>query len=91
MFVVCPQCTEQLRIVAQMLYGLPVAPNKITDMAMIADVMTQHGGVFRVLIDHPAQVHCLDEQGRIEGRSRRWSAFVKINAGNKFVARPDLG
>jgi D-serine ammonia-lyase len=90
MFVVYPQYTRIL-FIAQMLYGLPVPPNKITDMAMIADIMTQYGGTFRVLIDHPEQVHCLDEQGQIEGRSRRWSVFVKIDAGNKFVVRPDQG
>jgi len=49
-------------------------------MATISDIMATEGGVFRVLIDHPGQVHCLDEFERSQGQ-RRWSAFVKINGG----------
>ena len=68
-----------------MLYGLPLAPNKIADMGMISDIMTTDGGIFRVLIDHPEQVRCLEVFERSQGTQRRWSAFVKINGGQKFV------
>ncbi|KAK2461939.1 hypothetical protein APHAL10511_006402 [Amanita phalloides] len=67
--------------VKDMLYGLPVAPNKVADMATISDIMSASGGTFRVLIDHPAQVHCLEDYERSQGTERRWSAFIKINGG----------
>ncbi|PFH54446.1 hypothetical protein AMATHDRAFT_72249 [Amanita thiersii Skay4041] len=67
--------------VKDILYGLPVALNKIADMASISDALSASGGIFRVLIDHPDQVRALEEYEMNQGGSRRWSAFVKINGG----------
>ena len=64
---------------------MPVAPNKVADIASISDTITVDGGVFRVLIDHPTQVRSLEQYGKSQGTERRWSAFVKINGGQKFV------
>ncbi|TFK41192.1 hypothetical protein BDQ12DRAFT_679050 [Crucibulum laeve] len=68
-------------IVNDILYGLPVAPNKIADLATLWDKLEPHGGVIRLLIDHPDQVRYLEEFERGHASSRRWSIFVKINGG----------
>lgn len=67
--------------VKDILYGLPIAPNKIGDVARMADTMAKYGGVLRVLVDHPGQVHSLEEYAKTEGTARRWSIFVKIDPG----------
>lgn len=75
-----------------MLYGLPLAPNKLADMAMISDIMASDDGIFRVLIDHSEQARCLEAFERSQGTQRRWSVFVKINGGQKFVhSQVELG
>ncbi|KAF8632543.1 hypothetical protein AX15_001758 [Amanita polypyramis BW_CC] len=68
-------------IVKDILYGLPLAANKVADIATISDTVTADGGIFRVLIDHPVQVHSLEEYERSQGTKRRWSVFVKIDGG----------
>ena len=45
----------------KILYGLPIAINKIADMSTLRDEISAHGAVVRILIDHPDQVRTLEE------------------------------
>ncbi|PPQ99604.1 hypothetical protein CVT24_005180 [Panaeolus cyanescens] len=66
--------------VKDILYGLPIAPNKIADLSRLSQEVEKHGGVVRILIDHPDQVRFLEEYN--DGQhNTRWSAFIKINGG----------
>jgi D-serine ammonia-lyase len=67
----------------QILYGLPVAANKIADLAELWDKVEGLGGIVRLLIDNPAQVKFLESFEATRERPRKWSAFVKINGGQK--------
>ncbi|TFK30411.1 hypothetical protein FA15DRAFT_683766 [Coprinopsis marcescibilis] len=67
--------------VNDILYGLPIGLNKISDLSALWDQMELYGGVVRLLVDHPEQIKLLEAFGREEGKSRPWSVFVKINGG----------
>ncbi|KDQ63585.1 hypothetical protein JAAARDRAFT_118999 [Jaapia argillacea MUCL 33604] len=69
--------------VKDILYGLPVAINKIEDLATLWDEIEGHGGIVRLIVDHPEQVKALEifEKGR--ANPRRWSVFVKVDAGSR--------
>ncbi|KAE9408117.1 hypothetical protein BT96DRAFT_1013592 [Gymnopus androsaceus JB14] len=69
--------------VKDLLYGLPVAPNKVEDLSKLWDVVTKDGGIIRLLIDHPDQIKFLEECERKRHTSRKWSVFVKIDGGQK--------
>jgi D-serine ammonia-lyase len=72
-------------VVPQILYGLPVGPSKIADLAALWDKMEAHGGLVRLLVDHPAQVKFLQDFENTREKKRRWSVFVKVNGGQKYV------
>ncbi|KAF9040593.1 hypothetical protein BJ165DRAFT_1350610 [Panaeolus papilionaceus] len=67
--------------VKDILYGLPVAPNKIADLSQLSNQVGKYGGVVRILIDHPDQVRFLEEYESSQETTGRWSAFIKINGG----------
>jgi D-serine ammonia-lyase len=69
----------------QILYGLPVGASKIADLAALWDKMEAHGGLVRLLVDHPAQVKFLQDFESTREKKRRWSVFVKVNGGQKYV------
>ena len=52
--------------------------------------MTVHEGVVRVLVDHPSQVRFLEAFESQRQTPRRWSVFVKIDAGGKCVQSDDI-
>ncbi|KAF8642292.1 hypothetical protein AX16_009562 [Volvariella volvacea WC 439] len=64
-----------------MLYGLPVAVNKIADLSQLWEAIAGDGGVIRLLVDHPTQVRLLEDFERKRTNPRRWSVFVKIDGG----------
>lgn len=70
----------------QILYGLPLSTNKLDDLSALWDEIAPLGAVIRVLVDHPDQVELLNEYEKARANPRRWSAFVKIDAGNQYVS-----
>ncbi|KAF9270101.1 hypothetical protein L218DRAFT_1071590 [Marasmius fiardii PR-910] len=69
--------------VNDLLYGLPVAQNKIGDLSNLWDEVAASGGTIRLLIDHPNQVHFLEQFENARPTPRRWSVFVKVDGGQK--------
>ena len=67
------------------MYGLPVAPNKIADLAKLRDELTTYGGVVRILVDNPDQVRYLEQYEGQRENPQLWSVFVKVDAGGKCV------
>ncbi|KAF9568420.1 hypothetical protein CPC08DRAFT_813472 [Agrocybe pediades] len=67
--------------VKDILYGLPVAVNKIADLSELWDELAKYGGLVRLLVDNPDQISSLEEFERQRDHPRRWSVFVKINGG----------
>jgi D-serine ammonia-lyase len=66
------------------LYGLPVAINKVQDLAELRAELGKYGGELRLFVDHLDQVKFLQayyETQQITGKP--WSVFVKINGGQK--------
>ncbi|TFY79655.1 hypothetical protein EWM64_g4354 [Hericium alpestre] len=69
--------------VKDILYGLPVAINKIADLSSLWETVSTYGAVVRLLVDHPKQIEALEafEDSRLA--PRRWSIFVKVDGGQK--------
>jgi D-serine deaminase-like pyridoxal phosphate-dependent protein len=65
------------------MYGLPLPIDRLGELAGIADKLSQYDGNLRVLIDNPAQVQAVESWTQQEGKGRRWSAFIKCDAGGK--------
>ncbi len=55
--------------------------NKIEDLSMLWDEVEPHGCIVRVLIDHPEQIRHLAKFEEKREKPRRWSVFVKVDAG----------
>lgn len=64
---------------------MPIAVNKLADLATLADALADHGAILRIHIDHIEQVEALEQFQILGGvtRTRKWSAFVKIDCGDK--------
>lgn len=60
-----------------------MAVNKVADLAALRNELKKHGGTVRLLIDHPDQVKFLEEYESLQEVRKRWSAFIKINGGQK--------
>jgi len=70
-------------VVTDILYGLPIGPNKVPEAAVLADQLDKKQCQLRVLIDHPGQVEAVESYNELHGRQIHWSAFMKVDAGNK--------
>ncbi|KLO17025.1 hypothetical protein SCHPADRAFT_868796 [Schizopora paradoxa] len=66
--------------VNDILYGLPIAINKIQDLSKLQEKIKQYGGSVKLLIDHPDQIAALEEQA---GPREEWRVFVKIDGGQR--------
>ncbi|KAH9486964.1 D-serine dehydratase [Psilocybe cubensis] len=67
--------------VKDLLYGLPVAINKVQDLSNLRQEFAQSGGIVRLLVDHPDQITFLDQFEANQATSAKWSVFIKINGG----------
>jgi len=67
----------------QILYGVPVALNKLADLATLCDTLAVHGAVFRLLVDSPTQIQALETYNLERDRRMPWSIFVKVECGGK--------
>jgi len=65
----------------QVLYGLPLAPTKIADLANLQDTVRSHNpnANIRVMIDNMTQLQALE----CFGGARVWSVFVEVDHGGK--------
>lgn len=63
-----------------------MAVNKVQDLSDLTKEMGKYGGVIRVMIDHPKQVEFLEEFEKTHGG--KWSAFIKVDGGQKCVFNP---
>ncbi|KAF5313039.1 hypothetical protein D9619_003555 [Psilocybe cf. subviscida] len=76
--------------VNDILYGMPVAVNKVDDLASLRRELEAHGGAVKLLVDHPDQVKFLEKYESSRETPKRWLAFVKINGGqNRAGVYPD--
>ncbi|KAJ7128066.1 putative serine dehydratase domain-containing protein [Mycena filopes] len=69
--------------VKDILYGLPVAINKVADLSDLWDEVAKDGAVVRLMVDNPEQIRFLEEFEQARGSSRKWSVFVKIDGGQR--------
>jgi len=67
----------------QVLYGLPVAINKLTDLSDLWDEAAKDGAIVRLLVDHPRQVEALEDFEKKRTTKRQWSVFVKLDGNQK--------
>ncbi|KAI9509076.1 putative serine dehydratase domain-containing protein [Russula earlei] len=70
-------------VVNDILYGLPIPINKISDLSDLWDEAGKDGAIVRLLVDHPSQIQALDDFERARAVKRRWSVFVKIDGNQK--------
>ncbi|CCL99046.1 uncharacterized protein FIBRA_01055 [Fibroporia radiculosa] len=69
--------------VNDILYGLPVALNKVQDLSSLWEEIAAFDAKLRILIDHPDQVKFLEAFERSRANPRRWSVFIKVDCGQK--------
>ncbi|KAG2072611.1 hypothetical protein BDR04DRAFT_1230350 [Suillus decipiens] len=69
--------------VKDILYGLPVGLNKLDDLSALHAEMTRYGGTVRIILDHLDQVKFLEEYEMEQEHPKKWSAFIKMNGGQK--------
>ncbi|OJT04711.1 D-serine dehydratase [Trametes pubescens] len=77
--------------VKDVLYGLPMAPNKIADLSALTDELAAVGASMRILIDHSDQVKVIEAWESTKANHRRWSVFIKVDCGTHRRAglKPD--
>ncbi|KAJ6499690.1 putative serine dehydratase domain-containing protein [Mycena vitilis] len=69
--------------VKDILYGLPVAVNKVADLSDLWDEVAKSGAVVRLMVDNQEQIQFLEEFEKARGSGRKWSVFVKIDGGQR--------
>ncbi|KAH7916443.1 putative serine dehydratase domain-containing protein [Hygrophoropsis aurantiaca] len=74
--------------IKDLLYGLPVGFNKIDDLSALQAEMSKYGGVVRIFIDHLDQVRFLEEYEKKQPNPKKWSAFIKVDGGQKRAGIP---
>lgn len=70
-------------VVKDILYGLPVAVNKIADLSDLWDEVAKAGAIVRLLVDHPRQIVALNDFENTRPFTRQWSVFMKIDGEQK--------
>ncbi|KAJ7512019.1 hypothetical protein B0H11DRAFT_2151766 [Mycena galericulata] len=63
--------------VKDILYGLPVAINKVADISNLWDEVAKDGATVRLLVDNPDQIRFLEEFEKARASPRKWSVFGK--------------
>ncbi|KIJ68487.1 hypothetical protein HYDPIDRAFT_106686 [Hydnomerulius pinastri MD-312] len=79
--------------VKDLLYGLPVGLNKLDDLSALHEEMTKYGGTVRIFVDNLEQVKHLEEYEKKQAKPKRWSAFIKMDGGQKRAGtspKPEL-
>ena len=60
-----------------------MALNKVADLAALRQEMESDGGILRLLVDHPDQIHYLESFENTQTNQKRWSVFIKIDGGQR--------
>ncbi|CCG82398.1 D-serine dehydratase [Taphrina deformans PYCC 5710] len=71
-------------LVHDILYGLPVAPSKIPELAELATMMPY----LRLMMDSEAQLDALIAHSRARPDTKKWSVFVKVDCGTHRAGLP---
>jgi len=69
--------------VNDILYGLPLAINKIADISRLSETVLAHNCSVRVLIDNAAQIKALEDFENTYPNGRSWSVFIKCDGGQR--------
>ncbi|KAL5534392.1 hypothetical protein ACEPAG_854 [Sanghuangporus baumii] len=75
-------------VINDILYGMPIAANKIADIAALSDELAKHNAVLRLHVDHPEQIAALEAFESQRSEPRKWSVFVKVDCGDKRAGIP---
>ncbi|KAI0692796.1 hypothetical protein BC835DRAFT_1356104 [Cytidiella melzeri] len=76
--------------VKDILYGLPLPPNKIDDLSKLRDELAPYGAVVRIMVDHPDQVQYLEQYESQRKTPELWSVFVKVDSGGRYAPVSNL-
>lgn len=60
--------------------------NKLDDLSALNEEMVKYGGTVRIFVDNLEQIKFLEEYEKQQARPRRWSAFIKIDGGEKYAS-----
>lgn len=83
---VSPSAAFELQfMLRQILYGVPVGVNKIPDLAHLSDEIRPFKAELRLMVDNLAQLRALEAFDASNPRVARWSVFVKVDQGMKYV------
>ncbi|WRT68112.1 uncharacterized protein IL334_005087 [Kwoniella shivajii] len=74
-------------LVDDILYSMPVGEDKIADLNSAQERIGSKG-VIRLMVDHPEQVNLLTKYNKSNGRSQKWSVFVKVDGGGRRAGVP---
>jgi D-serine deaminase-like pyridoxal phosphate-dependent protein len=69
----------------KILYGLPVAINKVADLSNLWDEVSKDGAVVRLMVDHLDQIRFIEQFENARASPRKWSVFVKIDGGQRYA------
>jgi D-serine deaminase-like pyridoxal phosphate-dependent protein len=72
-----------------MLYGMPVSANKLADLSTLWEDMVKASekATLHILVDHLDQLDAVAQFEASKENPRRWTIFVKVDAGYKCVHR----
>ena len=59
--------------------------NKLDDLSALGEEMNKYGGTVRILVDNLEQVKFLEEYEKQKARPKKWSAFIKMDGGQKYA------
>lgn len=57
--------------------------NKVADLSALWEAMAPHGGIVRLIVDHPEQVRYLEQFEKQQVNPKKWSVFVKVDQGGR--------
>jgi len=66
--------------VNDILYGLPIAANKIRDLSTLQAQIKQYDATVKLLIDHPDQITALEKHSE---ENEQWRIFLKVDGGQR--------
>ncbi|OCB90100.1 hypothetical protein A7U60_g2658 [Sanghuangporus baumii] len=75
-------------VINDILYGMPIAVNKVADIAALSDELAKHNAVLRLHVDHPEQIVALETFESQRPEPRKWSVFIKVDCGDKRAGIP---
>lgn len=63
---------------------MPISADKMEDLND-AQEKVKGKAVIRVMVDHPEQIEVLGRFSERVGRKEKWSAFIKVDGGGRYV------